>query len=144
MYFSLAGNSQSRAVHALLIATPTVAATRELVSEGSWSLLFLYITLKETLFRQCKQTFLLVSSARLQPFWSENLQCSHPNLYACLQWSTTLIFWILYNSRTYMNNNNHHTEITSQRCGYFAVPFMQPALAICVKLMSDLLRQQLL
>lgn len=46
-------NSQSRAVHALLIATPTVAATRELVSECSRPLFFLCIALKETLFRQC-------------------------------------------------------------------------------------------
>ncbi len=59
-----------------------------------------------------------------------------------------------YNSHTHINKNNHnviYNNVTQdqvfihERCsGYFAVPFMQCALAICVKLMSDLLRQQLL
>ena len=65
---SPAGNSLNRAVHALLIATPTVKATRELVSERSYSPSFLCITLKGTLFRKCKwckkQNLKLVSSAK--------------------------------------------------------------------------------
>ena len=44
---ALADNSQSRAAHCLLIATTTVAVTRELVSRHSYFLLFLCITLKQ-------------------------------------------------------------------------------------------------
>lgn len=103
MYSSPADNSQSRPVYALLIATPTVAATRDLVSEHSCSLLFLCINLKETHLAQTNRT--LISSAKeritmLQPWSQFNSGEEQKDFFESQMWSFN-------NSLTYLTVIQH-------------------------------------
>lgn len=135
--FQPADNSQSRAVHALLIATPTVAATRELVREHSRSLLLLCIALKESLVRQCKcytkQNLKLVSSTKCYINLKLIKQIeSHITTLTFMLASSKIVNnkvsshlhnlliishvkKILYSSHTIINKDNHFVVISSLR-----------------------------
>lgn len=79
-------NSQSRAVHALMIATPTVASTRELVSEAILPFSdYCPLLWRKTLFRQCyrKTRLLLVSPATgYSHGCNASSTCYHPDISA--------------------------------------------------------------
>lgn len=153
-------NSQSWAVHGLLIATPTVAAARELVSECSWPLLFPCFALKETMFRQCKcYTKQKPESTKWERAHKKRLDsnsgCYHHALNAC--WFNINIKCEKeneqmppYRSQMYIDNldavlTSLRTRFPCERAsGSLQCLLMHHVFAICANLMSDLLRQQLL